>query len=82
MIFETAETTIWRLMQLYTGRTGYQRGVKAEGLSANPPVIDMLGMDWVASHKSHASGKRCGWPRSVRAADMQSVHTWSDHPRD
>ena len=34
---------MWWLVQLYTGRAGYQRGVKAEGLSASPPVIDCSG---------------------------------------
>jgi len=43
MTFETAETTMWRLVQLYTGRVGYQLGVKSEGLSADPPVIDCSG---------------------------------------
>ena len=52
MIFETAETTMWRLAQLYTGRTGYQRGVKAEGLSANPPVIDCSGWTGLLDRKS------------------------------
>lgn len=43
MTFETAETTMWRLVQRHTGRVGYQRGVKSEGLSRNPPVIDCSG---------------------------------------
>jgi hypothetical protein len=45
MTFETAETTMWRLVQLYTGRVGYQRGVKSEGLWTNFPVIDYSG--WI-----------------------------------
>lgn len=43
MTLNTGETTMWHLVQLYTGRVGYQRGVKSEGLSAAPPVIDCSG---------------------------------------
>ncbi len=43
MTLNAGETTMWQLVQLYTGRVGYERGVKSEGLSANPPVIDCSG---------------------------------------
>jgi hypothetical protein len=43
MRFETAERTMWELVQTYTGRVGYQRGTKSDGLSAAPPVIDCSG---------------------------------------
>jgi len=78
MIFETAETTMWRLVQLYTGRTGYQRGVKAEGLSANPPVIDCSGWTGLLLTKAMQAENGAAGRAVFSAADMQSVQTWSD----
>ena len=46
MTFEAGEAVMWQLVQRYTGQVGYQRGVKSEGLSATPPVIDCSG--WTA----------------------------------
>jgi hypothetical protein len=40
-----AETRMWELVVLYTGRVGYHRGTKAAGLDASPPVINCSG--WV-----------------------------------
>ncbi len=44
--FPAAESTMWKLVQRYTNRVGYERGAKASGLAAVPPVIDCSG--WVA----------------------------------
>ena len=78
MIFETAETTMWWLVQLYTGRAGYQRGVKAEGLSASPPVIDCSGWTGLLLTKAMQAENRASGHAVFGAADMQSVQTWSD----
>jgi hypothetical protein len=78
MTLETAETTMWRLVQRYTGRVGYQRGVKSEGLSRNPPVIDCSG--WVGlllTQAMQAENEVTG--RTVFGADdMQALQGWSD----
>ena len=44
--FPAAEASMWSLVQQYTNRAGYERGAKAPGLAAVPPVIDCSG--WVA----------------------------------
>jgi hypothetical protein len=44
--FQTAEEAMWRLVTLYTGKTRYRRGIKAEGLAAAIPEIDCSG--WTA----------------------------------
>ncbi|MEA2855406.1 MAG: hypothetical protein QOE02_5473, partial [Rhodospirillaceae bacterium] len=36
---------MWRLVEQYTHRVGYHRGIKAAGLDVSPPVIDCSG--WV-----------------------------------
>jgi len=43
---KAAEAAMWRLVQRYTGKAGYRHPVKAEGLTADPPVIDCSG--WTA----------------------------------
>jgi hypothetical protein len=44
--FRAAEAAMWRLASQYTGRVGYRRSVKFEGLAADRPLIDCSG--WVA----------------------------------
>ncbi len=69
---------MWRLVQLYTARVGYQRGVKSEGLSTNPPVIDCSG--WVGlllTKAMQAENEATG--RKVFSADgVQVLQGWSD----
>jgi hypothetical protein len=62
MTFEAGEAAMWRLVQRYTGRVGYRRGVKSEGLLANPPVIDCSG--WTALLLTQAL-QRGGFPRGA-----------------
>ncbi|MFM0642037.1 hypothetical protein PQQ63_35720 [Paraburkholderia metrosideri] len=83
MAFEAGEAAMWRLVQRYTGRVGYRRGVKSEGLSANPPVIDCSG--WTALLLTEAlqaeneTAIRGAATRRVFAVDnIQALHTWSD----
>ena len=78
MSFEAGEAVMWRLVQRYTGRVGYQRGVKSEGLSATPPVIDCSG--WTAlllAQAMQAENEVAG--RDVFGADdMLALQVWSD----
>jgi hypothetical protein len=78
MKFEAGEAAMWRLVQRYTGQVGYRRGVKSEGLSANPPVIDCSG--WTALLLTQAlQAENEAAARAVFAADdMQALHVWSD----
>ncbi|NPT41664.1 hypothetical protein GNZ12_10085 [Paraburkholderia sp. 1N] len=83
MTFEAGEAAMWRLVQRYTGRVGYRRGIKSEGLLANPPVIDCSG--WTALLLTQAlqaeneAAFRGAPPRRVFAAhDIEALHVWSD----
>ena len=78
MSFEAGEAIRGRLVQRYTGQGGYQRGVKSEGLSATPPVIDCSG--WTAlllTQAMQAENEAAG--RDVFGADdMLALQVWSD----
>ncbi|MFM0206669.1 hypothetical protein PQQ96_04615 [Paraburkholderia sediminicola] len=93
MTFEAGEAAMWRLVQRYTGRVGYRRGVKSEGLSANPPVIDCSG--WTAllltqalqtegrpaggSPAENEAASRSAASRMLFAVDdIDALHVWSD----
>jgi hypothetical protein len=78
MKFEAAEATLWQLVQRYTGCVGYRRGVKSEGLAANPPVIDCSG--WTALLLSQAlQAQNDAAARVLFAADdILALHAWSD----
>jgi len=69
---------MWQLVERYTGRVGYKGGVKAEGLSADPPVIDCSG--WVSlllSTAMESINGGCG--RNVFGRDeIAALCTWSD----
>ena len=43
---DASGAAMWALVERYTGRIGYKSGVKADGLDANPAVIDCSG--WAA----------------------------------
>lgn len=78
MSFAIAEATLWRLVQLHTGRVGYQRGVKAEGLSIKPPVIDCSG--WVAlllTEAMRAANEAATQP-VFGDEYRQALQSWSD----
>jgi len=78
MIFDTAEATMWDLVQRHTGRVGYQRGVKAKGLSAGVPVIDCSG--WVSVLLTNAMrAENLAAGRTVfNADDIKALQGWSD----
>ena len=68
---------MWTLMQCYTGRVGYRGGVKAEGLTANPPVIDCSGWATLLLSSGMKAANECG--REVfTSSDIASVSSWSD----
>ncbi|CAN5129448.1 hypothetical protein BH10PSE10_BH10PSE10_13870 [soil metagenome] len=77
-VFDAAETRMWRLVELYTGRVGYRRGVKSEGLTAKPPIIDCSG--WVRvllTHAMQAENEAAGFVR-FSAGDVDALQVWSD----
>ncbi|WP_213768646.1 hypothetical protein [Caballeronia sp. dw_19] len=78
MTFETAETTMWRLVQLYTGRVGYQLGVKSEGLSADPPVIDCSGWTRLLLTKAMRAENEAAGRAVFGAEDVEALQVWSD----
>lgn len=69
---------MWQVVERYTGRVGYKGGVKAEGLAANPPVIDCSG--WVSlllSTAMTAVNDSLG-QKVFSGDDVAAVFTWSD----
>jgi len=69
---------MWELVGRYTGRVGYQGGIKAVGLGADPPVIDCSG--WAAHLLSAGleAANRAVAPDLFDSDEIAAVHTWSD----
>ncbi|QBR02178.1 hypothetical protein [Paraburkholderia pallida] len=78
MRFETAERTMWELVQIHTGRVGYQRGVKSEGLSASPPVIDCSGWARVLLTQAMRAENEAAGRAVFGDGDVQALQAWSD----
>lgn len=78
MTLSAGEMAMWQLVRRYTGRVGYQRGVKSDGLMADPPVIDCSG--WVRLLLKQAMQAENDAARRVMfgADDMQALQVWSD----
>jgi len=76
--FKAAEAAMWQLVQRYTGRVGYRATVKAEGLAADPPVIDCSGWFGVLiTAAMNAENEAAG--RAVFAADdAAAMQAWAD----
>ena len=76
--FKAAEAAMWQLVQRYTGRVGYRATVKAEGLAADPPVIDCSGWFGVLiTAAMNAENEAAG--RTVFAAeDVVAMQAWAD----
>jgi hypothetical protein len=75
---DASGAAMWALVNRYTGRVGYQRGVKAAGLDANPRVIDCSG--WVAlllSAGMEAANRAVAAERFNRD-HVTAINTWSD----
>jgi hypothetical protein len=78
MPFETAETTMWQLVQLYTGRVGYKRGAKSEGLSMTPPVIDCSGWTGLLLMRAMRAENEVAGRAIFAVDDVQALQSWSD----
>jgi protein-tyrosine-phosphatase len=69
---------MWRLVERHVGKVGYKGGVKSEGLSHGPPVIDCSG--WAAlllSTAMHAMNDAFA-SEVFSAEDIAGISTWSD----
>ena len=75
---DASGAAMWALVNRYTGRVGYQRGIKAAGLDANPPVIDCSG--WVALLLSTGmeAANRAGAAERFDRDHVTAINTWSD----
>jgi hypothetical protein len=76
--FDTGEATMWRLVGLYTGRVAYQRGAKAEGLAADPRVIDCSGWVGVLLTRAMQAENEAGRRTKFRVDDIKALQMWSD----
>src|SRR5665647_3860425 len=75
---DIAGSAMWRLVERYSGRVGYKGGVKAEGFSADPPIIDCSG--WVSillSAAMESINGGCGQEIFGRD-EIAALYTWSD----
>jgi len=77
-VFQSAEDRMWALVRQYTGRTVYERGVKAAGLERDTPVIDCSG--WVALLLTEAmTAENASAGEDIfDPADISVCHAWSD----
>jgi hypothetical protein len=78
MQFETAERTMWELVQAYTGRVGYRRGMKSDGLSADPPVIDCSGWTRLLLTKAMQAENEATGRAVFGSGDVEALQVWSD----
>ncbi|MFT4439416.1 hypothetical protein [Caballeronia sp. 15715] len=78
MTLNAGETAMWQLVQLYTGRVGYERGVKSEGLSANPPVIDCSGWTRLLLTKAMRAENEAAGRTVFDGDDVDALQAWSD----
>jgi hypothetical protein len=76
--FEAGEAAMWRLVGRYTGRVGYRRATKAEGLSADPPVIDCSGWVSVLLAQAMQAENAAAGRDKFRPADIEALLVWSD----
>jgi protein-tyrosine-phosphatase len=69
---------MWQLVERYVGRVGYKGGVKSEGLSRDPPVIDCSG--WAALLLSSAmqAMNDASESNAFNAEEIAAIPTWSD----
>ena len=76
--FSAATWSMWELVEKHTNRVGYQRGIKASGLDASPPVIDCSG--WVgALLTSGMKAENIAAGREIfGTADIAACVSWSD----
>src|ERR1035437_991767 len=78
MSFETAEKVMWQLVQQFTGQVGYQRGVKSEGLTMTPPVIDCSGWTGLLLVRAMQAENDVADRTIFSADDVCALQSWSD----
>ncbi|MCP3725327.1 hypothetical protein M3I53_19735 [Paraburkholderia sp. CNPSo 3272] len=78
MTLSTAETAMWRLVQRYTGRVGYRRGAKAEGLLESPPVIDCSGWTGLLLTEAMCAENDASGHIVFSDPDIRAMQAWSD----
>jgi hypothetical protein len=78
MQFKIAEKAMWDLVQTYTGRVGYQRGMKSEGLSSDPPVIDCSGWTRLLLTKAMQAENEAAGCAVFGSSDVEALQVWSD----
>lgn len=76
--FKAAEAAMWQLVQRYTGRVGYRATVKAEGLAADPPVIDCSGWFGVLITAAMNAENEAAGRRVFAADDAAAMQAWAD----
>lgn len=69
---------MWELVQTYTGRVGYQRGMKLEGLSVDPPVIDCSGWTRLLLTKAMQAENEAAGRAVFGSGDVDALQVWSD----
>jgi hypothetical protein len=75
---EASGAAMWALANLYTGRVGYKRAVKARGLDADPPVIDCSGWAAFLLSAGMEAANRTVDKELFSSGAIAAVHTWSD----
>lgn len=73
-----AGRAMWALAERFTGQVGYKGGIKASGLSADPPVIDCSGWTALLLSTGMAAANREAGRSLFSEADLTALHTWSD----
>ena len=69
---------MWALVERYTGKVGYRRGVKSEGLLADPPVVDCSGWSRLLL-TSAMEGENKTVDRLVfEPESISAIQCWSD----
>jgi hypothetical protein len=76
--FPAAERRIWQLIETWTDRVGYQRGIKAAGLEASPPVIDCSGWVGVLLTSAMTAQNDDAGKNIFDASDIAACVAWSD----
>jgi hypothetical protein len=76
--FPAAERRIWQLIETWTDRAGYQRGIKAAGLEASPPVIDCSGWVGVLLTSAMTAQNDDAGENIFDASDIAACVAWSD----
>mgnify|MGYP001231026927 CR=1 FL=1 len=77
-IFRIAEVAMWALVQRHTGRVGYKRGVKSEGLLAEPPFIDCSGWSRVLLQSAMEAENAASSQAIFQAEAISAIQFWSD----